>query len=598
MNFARIVLVSCAAVFALVLVLPQTRWVVLNHSDVLAGRYAPSLTSGSETYLVPDLGSWNKQLKPVDLDSQFIIASAAGASALLRLAKEHPDQPALLAHTIRKAFSSKDYATGSQAAKLGCETDPNNAYFSLAQAAFAEADGKLDRAFAYLADASKGSKFEGYWLDHGEREIRSREALAGYRGQFIRLLSYSAINFTEFGPMTALAEKVRHQEAVEPRRHLAKCGVLISNETDTLIGMLVGRRMVELSVLEPGDRPFQGQMPERIKRAEDRAKKRDAQAGTTEFSEALRKTNIAYEVYKNLPDDSWIWNRTPLVAGSTVLATMILIILVGGLGSWFASRKPTESTDRATPHVTAFAAWLMAQYALTRAIRTPGAEAESMVGLLMLVHLIIAATYAESKWGRRLAIIAAAVHALISVLMAIPAVPLVFGFGIACATVLISVGLLRLEGERRYRFGAWAGFAANVAAMVCASGAPVGWIPFVAYVLGLLALRKQFALPVLVVLLTGLGYVWVDPMGSRSDFVLTFVGGVLLVVMLAFFFRRQLTWRSGATAALLGLTTIAYVGTLGLEVAQDGRDKVLLQGYLNEAETLRAKVRLTTNPKP
>lgn len=214
-----------------------------------------------------------------------------------------------------------------------------------------------------------------------------------------------------------------------------------------------------------------------------------------------------------------------------------------------------------------------------------------MVGLLMLIHLIIAATYAQSKWGRLAAIVAAAVHALISVLMAIPAVPLAFGFGIACATAFMSIGLLRLEGDRRHRFGAWAGFAASFAAMIAASGAPVGWIPFVAYVLGLLALRKQLALPVLIVLLAGIGFVWVDPMGSRSDVVLTLACGALLVVMLAFFFRQQLASRSTARAVMIGLATIAYVGTLGMEIAQDGRDKAMLKGYLNEAELLREKVK-------
>lgn len=590
MNITRVVLVSCAAVFALVLALPQTRWIVQNHFDVLAGRYAPSLTSGSNSYLVPDLGGWNKKLKPVDLDSQFVHASAKSAFDLLKLAKEHPDQPALLAHTIRKAFSAKDYAIGSQAAALGYEADPNNAYFALSLAAFAAKDTSLDKAFEHLSTASKCAKLEGYWLDHAEREIRAREAVFGYRGQFIRLLSYAGISFSEYDAFSELAEKVRHQDAIEPRRDLARCGVLVSKESDTLIGMLIGRRMVELSVLEPGDRPFQGQMSERIKRIEGRAKKRDSAVGTAEFSEANRKTLIAYEVYNNLPDDSWIWNRNPLVAGSTTLATLILIILASVLGAWFAARKPTESTDRAMPHVTAFAAWLMAQYALTRAIRTPGAEAESMVGLLMLVHLIIAATYAESKWGRRLAIIAAAVHALISVLMAIPAVPLVFGLGIACATVLISVRLLRLEGDRRHHFGAWAGFAASFAAMVCASGAPVGWIPFVAYVLGLLALQKQLAL-VIVVLLAGIGFLWVDPMGSRTDLVFSIVSGALLVAMFAYFFRQQLSSRSSARAVLVGVAMIAYVGFLGMEIAQDGRDKAMLKGYLNEAELLREKVK-------
>lgn len=590
MSFSRITILTSAAILMLVLALPLTRWIVLNHVDVLAGRYAPSLTSGPETMLVPELGDWNKQLKPVDLDSRFVAASAMDAGALFQLAQEHPDQPALLAHTIRKAFVSKDYVIGAQAAKLGRDGDPNNAYFTLTLAAFAEALGNLKDAFAHLEAASKGTNFEGYWLDHAEREIRARETAFGYRGQFIRLLSYASISFSEYGGFTALAEKVRHQEEIEPRRNLAKCGVLLSRESDNLIGILVGRRLVELSVLNPEDRPFQGQMPERIRRVENRAKSRDRQVGTSEFSDASRKTQYAYEVYTNLPDDSWVWNRNSLVIGSTTLATLILLAAACGLGTWFATRKPSERMDRAMPHVAAFAAWLTAQYALTQLVRSPGAEAESMVGLLMLIHLIIAAAYAESKWGRWLAIIAASVHAAISVLMAIPSVPIGFGLGIACATILVAVGLLKLDGERRGRLGAWAGFAASLAAVMASSVAPVGWIPFLAYVLGLVALRKMFALPVFVLFIAGVGYLWVDPMGSRSDLVFTVTSGLLLVIIIAFFFRRQLVSKPATQAVLLALVTTAYVGTLGYEIGQDGHDRAMLKNYLNEAERLRSKV--------
>lgn len=61
--------------------------------------------------------------------------------------------------------------------------------------------------------------------------------------------------------------------------------------------------------------------------------------------------------------------------------------------------------------------------------------------------------------------------------------------------------------------------------------------------------------------------------------------------MFAYFFRQQLSSRSGARAVLVGVAMIAYVGFLGMEIAQDGRDKAMLKGYLNEAELLREKVK-------
>ncbi len=588
MSMSRVILICSAAILAMVVALPMTRWVVLNHVDVLAGRYDQSL-SGNWASIAPDLGPQIKQIKSVDLDSQFVVAWRQGPSELLELARQHPNEPTLFAHTVRLALNKGNFDAAKRAAILGQRADPNNAYFPLVLAAIAQKHGDTPAAHAALEQASKAVKFDGYMMDHGDRETRARESQFGYRGQYVRVMSYSGIILPEYSYVTALSDAVQKQEDLEPRRHLAKTGVLLVKSSETLIGMLIGRRMVEASVFTAADKRGRGTMAERKALVRQRAEERDQQSKTTEFGTAADRSSIVYELYADLPDDSWIWNRSSLIFGASALAALAIAVLTSLVAGRLGGRETGPGVDRAMPHLLAFSTWLIAQYGLTLGLVNLGSEAESIVGLLMLLHLIIAAGYAESRTGRHAAVIAASIHALISMLAAIPYVPIALGIGLAAATIGTLVGLKRLSPQRRNLFGVWVGALACLFALMASSGAAVAWIPAAAFLLGLLATRAKLALPALVVLIGGLGLLVVELVRFRSDPWLSLVGLGLGLVAIAFYWRKPLTASPYAPAVIIASATMAYVGFIGAELGQDARDGVLLENYLNEADRLREK---------
>lgn len=593
MTKPRIVLICVAAVLALIVGLPMTRWVVLNHFDVLSGRYTRSFGQDHWANLGIDLTPQFNQIDAKDLDSAFLVARREGASSVMELATKNPEMPALWAHTIRSAYSSKNYKLAGEAAMRGREVDPNNAYFSLVLAAVKETTGDHSAALAALEVASRGTSFEGYWMDHAEREIRALEGRIGYRGQFIRLQSYAGVAFPEYGGFNNIAAKVQGMPDIEPRRQLAKCGLLLVAKSDTLIGLMVGRRMVESAVLHRDDKPFSGQLASRIARAQERAKALDQTAGTTEFSEAADESAFVYDVYRHLTDDEWAWNRSTLIYGATALAALILALGIWAVAFRLAHLKTGPAEGRAMPHVVSFAAWLIAQYGLTRVLESPGAEAESMVGIIMLIHLVIAGSYAESRVGRWVAIVAASVHAVIAVLSALPYTSILFGFGVAAAAVLTLVGLLKLDSDRRAAFGGWVGFAVCAFALVVSSAAAVAWIPFAAYALSFFGSRFKLVAPVLIVIIASLGFLWVNLMSAQSDPLLSAAGFIAIVLLLAFYWRKPLSESPAIGATVIGVATLAYVIYVGAELRQDTRDRAMLQNFITEADRLRARVSST-----
>lgn len=594
MSISRVILICCAAMLSLLVALPMTRWVVQNHLDMVAGRYqllsSNAMWNGGNDFYADQL----KRLKPASPDAEFILAWRKGPADVLGIAQRQPESPALYAHTARSALRGEVPAVRPnyvplliQAAKAGRNIDPNNGYFPMVLAGALEASGDTKAALNALAEASRATRFDGYWIDHAEREIRARESQFGYRGEYIRLFSYASIVMPEFSNFTLVSEAVQKQDSLEARRHLAKTGLLMVKESETLIGTLVGRRMISMAVLRKGEKLSQQKHDERDAVLKERALERDRQAGTTEFSDALRQSDFTQQVLRNLPDDTWMWNRRPTVYAACALASLGLLLLTYLIAVPLAKREAGPEVERAMPHILAFSAWLIAQFGLTQVLETPGSEAESIVGLLMLLHLVIAAAYAESRSGRFLAIIAASVHALISIVAAILYVPLAFGLGLAVAAGATLIGIQRVANERRGQFGVSIGLAASLFALIVASGALVAGIPAAAFVIVLLGTRAKLALPMLAVVVAALSYLVVTLTQTQSDPILSLVGLWVGVFAVAFHFRKALTARPLTPAVLILLTTIAYVGGVGAELGQNSRDRLMLQNYLTEADRAR-----------
>ncbi len=598
MSLSRALLICGAAVLALLAALPMTRWVVQNHLDMMAGRYqlfsSESMWNSGNDFYSDQL----ERLEPSSADAEFILAWRKGPADVLAVAQRQPESPALYAHAARAASIKKDHVVRPnhdplviQAAKAGRNIDPNNGYFHMVLAGALEASGDTQAALAALAEASRAPRFDGYWTDHAEREIRARESQFGYRGEYVRLFSYAGIVMPEFSSFNLVCEAVQKQDSLEARRHLAKAGLLMVRESDTLIGTLVGRRMITFAILRQGEKLSRLKVDERDAVFKERALERDRQAGTTEFTDALEQSEFTQQVLRDLPDDTWMWNRWPTVYAACALATLGLLVLTCLLAVPLAKRETGAGVERAMPHILAFAAWMLAQFGLTRLLETPGSEAESIVGLLMLLHWVIAAGYAESRWGRLGAVVAASVHALISIVASIPYVPLGFGIGLAAASVATLVGITRIEPARRVQFGTAIGVSASLLALIVASWAPVAGIPAAAFLVGLLATRAKLAVPMLVVVVAALGYLVITMTRTQSDPILSLLGLGVGIFAVAFYWRKSLTAQPLTPVLLIVFATIAYVIGVGAELGQNGKDRVMLKNYLNEADRARERAR-------
>ncbi len=137
----------------------------------------------------------------------------------------------------------------------GIALNPNNAFWWMEKAATAAILGKDADAENYLIRAHECDQFVDYgWAELDIRRIVSKE-LIGVSTQESESRAASAILFPHFASHRATARRLIAgrplEETARLRLSLARLGLLVSDDSQTMIGQLVGLSLAKLSLSNP-----------------------------------------------------------------------------------------------------------------------------------------------------------------------------------------------------------------------------------------------------------------------------------------------------------------------------------------------------------
>lgn len=223
----------------------------------------------------------------------------------------------------------------------GTALDPDNAFWWMEKAATAAILGKDTDAENYLIRAHKCDRFVDFgWDELDVRRSVSKE-LIGVSTQESESRAASAILFPHFASHRATARRLIAgrplEETARLRLSLARLGLLVSDDSQTMIGQLVGLSLARLSLTKPS--------------SVDSGSSTKGFVTTEEFEQVLIRLgleddrswrvidpNARFDASGSLPEDiSPILQYGPTMGYTSTWRGLLCGILMG-LGLWLARR--------------------------------------------------------------------------------------------------------------------------------------------------------------------------------------------------------------------------------------------------------------------
>jgi|GEM_PF-6469009 len=399
---------------AVLLLLPASRWVVLNQWDAVAGRWqymGSDLGLTSPPHVAPvdrgletgdgsldETGRFLALLTPTqhsrksaDDDARYEELHAIAQrenrapywAAVVRVLSLYGmiRTPELGRISIDKTVMSRRRALLLSACRAGMRSEPNNAYFHLLAAGALENQGDGPAAQQAFFAASRLPRYEDY--AEFEPELRNEyfRARHGERGQHVRAWTLAE---TLLQHLTVIQSVSRHFASTgDPELRLATVRVarLLMSQDDSLVGLIVGRTMFRRAVAptqgpDPVGEPAADQVLAWARRfASDRAVQQEV-VGVAEAHNALGKGTQTWPPSED--EIGVVFNLRPALSGWALLSLLLLPlgILV------IAFKRRSERYRAAAP----FLVWVAA-FSLEPAFGA-AAEAAPTCGLLVLLAAV------------------------------------------------------------------------------------------------------------------------------------------------------------------------------------------------------------------
>lgn len=267
-----------------------------------------------QTELLQDSLHWNAEIErsvaeqhPQDLQIQIAYAAALPVSGqepersaqriehFKAVAAHFPDSPSVYANEMRYLTQgavhlhrlepslfegitpsqpiptlpneAAEIAEFDAAAAAGERLDPDNAYFPMMRAVGLYNQHRDSEAFAALQRASEKPRWEEYYMDEPEGQMRMLSEIFGERSAIERTAIYAAILFPHYAELRAMARLVtylavkaeqqgRMEEGLRMRLAVMRCGSLLRVQSRSAIGCLVGIAITYIGASRPGGSPY------------------------------------------------------------------------------------------------------------------------------------------------------------------------------------------------------------------------------------------------------------------------------------------------------------------------------------------------------
>lgn len=257
-DYRTLALAASASMLAAVVILPQTRWIVLNHLDFLTGGWGKE-----QGYLTPV-----RLLDPRQMASRSVEAKLAHAAydgglnainlrAYIELADNYPENVLLQASAVSRARllemgvdvrKKKGLHAGLlRVADRGERLEPNNMFFPFCSAILNFSANNDKVADAALERAAKCTFFDDHALEEVDAKVKAFEDHQGYRGKRVRFSVTNAQPFEYSSLIMHVTKEVpSHGSAVEERLRRARlfqCAAVMHRTSKTTLLKALSRSM-------------------------------------------------------------------------------------------------------------------------------------------------------------------------------------------------------------------------------------------------------------------------------------------------------------------------------------------------------------------
>ena len=281
----------------------------------------------------------------------------------------------------------------AQACESGSKLDPANGFFPAIEAGALYTLGDSSGAERHLAEAGRSSEFDDYAELEPEVEYRWSLARYGYRGNQIKAWEMVSVIYPDISSLSSIARHYARIGKPEDRVAAMRLGGLMVRQSQSLIGLLIGRKIVA-TALDPagGTNPLHDKAthaafaPEQV--MELTKSIQTSMPGRDDLPQ-ISRNYLAFRpsvIDPHGADVNEALGSAQLLRGAWALL-LLLVLPIGVAATWAKARSPKLSA--ASPHLI----WLLS----LGSIWDPGIPARVSPVFSLVAMLAIPALFDRSR---------------------------------------------------------------------------------------------------------------------------------------------------------------------------------------------------------